>query len=400
MMKACPFKFCFSGVESIFLGDTSAYKFCSLKLKRHHDKRRYSYVVGNKQLESFRNGNEQKVNRNFWSRGTRKQLYKVALTRIAADYSGYRYNSEDKYTAEAQARFHIALSSNSATDIHMSSSAHSDSSLPNKDVSHARNDTLSGTAGARSKAPDAGLGISDEVSTRVPFLGGWAETFPDVVERGTGAGSPGAAHCRIPFLFGTQRRPAALAVLAPPESTSLYTRIPFLSGSIRPPRNDEAAKGSEEASTAALSSYSSEGRGTSASNLSLQNKTLELSMTDSNAVAIKLSSEDALLRTRRAALEVMRHAGAQAEVDHVVARARRAAAAALDELRLNASPWSTASSRGSFKQNKDDKASWMFDLEADSCQDMIAVNNNRTVTECLAGLENHRRQKYVVLTLE
>ena len=40
---------------------------------------------------------------------------------------------------------------------------------------------------------------------------------------------------RIPFLFGTKRgRCAAIAILAPPESTSLYRRIPFLIGSQRP----------------------------------------------------------------------------------------------------------------------------------------------------------------------
>jgi len=75
----------------------------------------------------------------------------------------------------------------------------------------------------------------EETST-LRFLDGWAETFPAVVDASSGDGK---LPTRIPFLFGTKRgRAAAIAILAPPESTSLYRRIPFLTGSVRPSEKD------------------------------------------------------------------------------------------------------------------------------------------------------------------
>ena len=67
-----------------------------------------------------------------------------------------------------------------------------------------------------------------EQTSTLRFLDGWAETFPAVVDASSGGGQ---LPTRIPFLFGTKRgRAAAIAILAPPESTSLYKRIPFLIG--------------------------------------------------------------------------------------------------------------------------------------------------------------------------
>jgi hypothetical protein len=64
------------------------------------------------------------------------------------------------------------------------------------------------------------------------FLGGWAETFPSIVEDSR---VDSISPVRIPFLLGTQRGArATMAILAPPESMTLYKRIPFLTGTRRP----------------------------------------------------------------------------------------------------------------------------------------------------------------------
>ncbi|EKX48352.1 hypothetical protein GUITHDRAFT_136861 [Guillardia theta CCMP2712] len=71
-------------------------------------------------------------------------------------------------------------------------------------------------------------------TSSIRFRDGWAESFPSAVD--AASGDINKLPTRIPFLFGTQRgKRAAMAVLAPPESTSLYKRIPFLLGSTRPP---------------------------------------------------------------------------------------------------------------------------------------------------------------------
>ena len=240
----------------------------------------------------------------------------------------------------------------------------------------------------------------DEASTRVPFLGGWAETFPGVVERGTGLGKPGSAHCRIPFLFGTQRRPAALAILAPPESTSLYTRIPFLSGSIRPPHNRDNFR------SANLSALDVDGGEQIAVDLSCsdpKNSTSRISsekhaQLSSSRPALKDESQIAETESRSVPAFVQgagdgaggdpalrgdadaegRYGlagGDQAEMDYLLARARRAATTALDALRAAAVRDSAETSDGGGLEGGDEA----FDLEADTCHDMLAFNDNRTV---------------------
>mmetsp|Transcript_13702 Transcript_13702/g.31609 ORF Transcript_13702/g.31609 Transcript_13702/m.31609 type:complete len:586 (-) Transcript_13702:23-1780(-) len=79
-------------------------------------------------------------------------------------------------------------------------------------------------------------------SSSIRFRDGWAESFPSAVDGSSG--DVNKLPTRIPFLFGTQRgKRAAIAVLAPPESTSLYKRIPFLLGSTRPPSEFTTSSG-------------------------------------------------------------------------------------------------------------------------------------------------------------
>ena len=269
---------------------------------------------------------------------------------------------------------------------------------------------------AATKEPGSLHGAAgEEVSTRVPFLGGWAETFPDMVERGAGLGRSGTAHCRIPFLFGTQRRPAALAILAPPESTSLYTRIPFLSGSVRPPRSAVQSWGSPAPERRALveptlqeqplvsqpsTTASPEVSDLVQSPNQITGETGESSqerwgvaaanpVNGDNAADLNLTVRSVVADAARAAASTSGESSAAAgesrlHSDHLASRARRAAAAALDLLRQTA-----ASRRNAAKSQADagaavgaldhSRAACAFDLEAECCQDMRAENMNRTV---------------------
>ena len=62
-------------------------------------------------------------------------------------------------------------------------------------------------------------------------------------------------------------------------------------------------------------------------------------------------------------------------MDYLLARARRAATTALDALRAAAVRDSAETSDGGGLEGGDET----FDLEADTCHDMLAFNDNRTV---------------------
>jgi hypothetical protein len=380
----------------VFLGDGAASEFCCLRRLTYSEKGIKSFVIDvQAKRDSVQTDSDRRIPRfrgRLRSVPQRRQGAKIAQSKISAEYSDNIRNTE--YRGEGQSRDGLQSSSAKPDETPLFSSGHFPLSLSAKEAL-VRNGMPTSNAEDRTKAHDTVPAPCDEASTRVPFLGGWAETFPDVVERGTGVGSPGAAHCRIPFLFGTQRRPAALAILAPPESTSLYARIPFLSGSIRPPRSDETGKGTERQDNTTLAplshandSHAVSGVSESLGNISESRRVL------SDLDAIKLPSEAVLSRSGSPALEMMRHAGAQAEVDHVVARARRAAAAALEELRF-ASQRSVFASQGYVKQQDQESSSWTFEIDAASCQDMIAVNMNRTVVHNYCF---HSTKKFVLLT--
>jgi hypothetical protein len=221
----------------------------------------------------------------------------------------------------------------------------------------------------------------EEVSTRVPFLGGWAETFPDMVERGAGMGRSGAAHCRIPFLFGTQRRPAALAILAPPESTSLYTRIPFLSGSVRPPRSAVHSWGSPACDRLSIVDPT------------LQEQAHSAAEVDQESVSNGDTTGSTVLHATRsfaASSGKLSPSAVEAQAEHVAYRARRAAAAALDSLRLAAVERLKAGNvdwGAPAEAHDQSRATCVFDLEAECCQDMRAENMNRTVPNPTCALK-------------
>uniref|UniRef100_A0A7S0MXC1 NHR domain-containing protein n=1 Tax=Cryptomonas curvata TaxID=233186 RepID=A0A7S0MXC1_9CRYP len=270
-------------------------------------------------------------------------------------------------------------------------------------------------ASAATKEPGCLHGAAgEEVSTRVPFLGGWAETFPDMVERGAGLGRSGAAHCRIPFLFGTQRRPAALAILAPPESTSLYTRIPFLSGSVRPPRSTVQSLGSPASDRRTLVEPPPQEQPLVSQPSTTASPEVSYLVQSSNQISGEVAQErwgaaaanpvngdnaaDRNFTARSVVPDAARAAAAssgesstaaveaQLESEHVASRARRAAAAALDLLRQTAASRLNAANRhadaGAAAGALDhSRAACVFDLEAECCQDMRAENMNRTVVK-------------------